>query len=274
MGNASNEENYAASKRLRWVELMLWWRGWVGRQDLSKHFKVSLAQASADLQRYVSLNERAMRYDTRQKCYVAEDGMKCVLHEPNLEHAIQLFFGRRMISDMGAEALGEIVIPIRRLEDSVARLLCRAVLQGLAIEVEYLSVHSHSKRWRVLSPIGFGHDGIRWHARCFDHGDGLWKDFVLGRMERVRALKVAPDGVVPRDEDWHKWVEMVLVPHDGLEEMAKLAVLSDYVVDESGMIRLRVRKALLPYAKRVLGIRDPGVSYLPNLDLFEVNELD
>jgi len=51
MGNKTNDQNWAATERLRFIEACAWWKGIVQRQDLVGLFGISMAQASSDLQR-------------------------------------------------------------------------------------------------------------------------------------------------------------------------------------------------------------------------------
>ncbi|MCU0797370.1 MAG: helix-turn-helix domain containing protein, partial [Akkermansiaceae bacterium] len=93
MGNDTNMENWAARERLRWIERAVWWRGWVGRPDLAAMFGISAAQASSDLQRYQELNPGALAYHLGRKRYEGTEGMRCVMHEPSLVEAMNVFLG-------------------------------------------------------------------------------------------------------------------------------------------------------------------------------------
>ena len=93
MGNKTNDRNWAAMERLRFIETCAWWKGVVQRQDLAGLFGVSMAQASSDLQRYLELNPGAFVYNLRQKRYEATPEMKCVLTSPRLDEAVTRFLG-------------------------------------------------------------------------------------------------------------------------------------------------------------------------------------
>jgi hypothetical protein len=76
MGNKTNDRNWAATERLRFIEACAWWKGIVNQQDLVGLFGVSMAQASSDLQRYLEMNPAAFVYDSRQKRYEATTGVR------------------------------------------------------------------------------------------------------------------------------------------------------------------------------------------------------
>ena len=93
MGNKTNDRNWAAMERLRFIETCAWWKGVVQRQDLAGLFGVSMAQASSDLQRYLEMNPGAFVYNLRQKRYEATAEMKCVTTRPRLDEAVARFLG-------------------------------------------------------------------------------------------------------------------------------------------------------------------------------------
>ena len=91
MGNKTNDRNWAATERLRFIDACEWWKGIVNQQDLVGLFGVSMAQASSDLQRYLEMNPAAFVYDSRQKRYEATTGVKCLLTKPRLDEAVTRF---------------------------------------------------------------------------------------------------------------------------------------------------------------------------------------
>ena len=70
MGNASNENLWFPRTRLAFLERRAKKHGTLRRRDLQEFFGVSLAQASADLQRYQELNPGALLYSTKRKEYI------------------------------------------------------------------------------------------------------------------------------------------------------------------------------------------------------------
>ena len=134
MGNQTNEENWAASERLRMIEVLLWWRGWVRRGDLIDGFGISAAQASGDLQRFLELNRTGVIYHTNRKRYEAGDHFTCRLHRPSLAEAVTLLFGSNpgqaalaMRSEpapaQASDSVDLLVMPQRVVKDRAARVL-------------------------------------------------------------------------------------------------------------------------------------------------------
>ena len=260
MGNMTNEEGWAARERLRMIEVLLWWRGWVRRTDLTECFSISPAQASSDLQKFLQLNSSEVNYHTARKRYEAGEAFSCVVHEPQWEEALALLPGsipeRRSSAaqpDESAHAVVDSVQPLRRaVKENVQRRVYLALRGKQSVEVRYLSVNSSSRRWRKIVPRGFGWDGHRWHVRAWDVEAAQWKDFVLGRMEDCR-WPVAVDEEPQRDLDWETFVTLKIKPNRKLDKEAQEAIRLDYGMGANG-ITLRVRKAMELYWKRRLDL--------------------
>lgn len=265
MGNETNVENWAARERLRWVEVALWWRGWVGRGDLRAVFGISAAQASSDLQRYVELNPGAMVYQTSRKRYESGARMRCLLHEPELaegllfleEEALEaaavgefLRRGRGSLLSGGAEEsaasrVATVQLPRRAASAGVARRMVLAAIEGREVRVNYHSVSSSSARKRSLVPRGFGWDGHRWHVRAWCGKNEAWRDFVLGRIEKADwPGEVAAE--LPADEEWSRFEVIRLRINPKLRAEAREALRMDYGV-AGDMLEIRVRAAMKPY---------------------------
>lgn len=268
MGNPTNEENWAARERLRHVEFLLWWRGWVGRQDLVEVFGISPAQASGDLQRYAALNAGAMVYHTSRKRYEAVAGMGCVMHEPSFEEAVRVFLGggvaRAAQSGMvgaGEERLAVVGLPERRVEPGIARRVMLALLEGRWLRVRYLSVSSGRDEWRDLAPKGLGWDGRRWHVRAWCEARGGWRDFVLGRMRKVEWPGAAAKDL-PADEEWEVVETVKLRLHPDLGPEQREALRLDYGLAGEDL-EIRVRRAMKPYLLAAMFIQPEAHKEVP-----------
>lgn len=263
MGNLTNEENWAARERLRMIEVLLWWRGWIRRGDLIQCFGISAAQASGDLQRFLELNRTGVIYQPNRKRYEAGDAFTCKLHRPSIAEAVTLVLGQApghavltMRSEPGPVAADDLVdvlsLPQRTVNDRAARLIVMAILRKEAVDVKYLSVNSSSRKMRTLVPRALAWDGTRWHARCWDQEHSEWRDYVLGRMEECRWSK-AKLGEIPEDIDWNTFIILKLKPNASLGKDAKAALKMDYGMT-SDTRELRVRKAMLKYYRHNLGL--------------------
>ena len=260
MGNKTNDQNWAATERLRFIETCAWWKGIVNRQDLCGLFGVSMAQASSDLQRYLELNPAAFVYNLRQKRYEAQATMTCVMSKPRLDEAVARFLGsdaRSAWTGWGEEhdAGGSVALlkmPLREASAEVERRVFLAILNGLRLRAKYASVNSGKEEWRWLIPQALGHNGARWHVRAWCESNGAYRDFTLSRLAEVewsREPAVAPQA----DKDWEQWVTLLVRPHHELSEGQRKAVERDYAMRNGGL-KLKVRKAMEGYLRERLGL--------------------
>jgi WYL domain len=240
MGNKTNEQNWAAMERLRFIERCAWWKGVVNRKDLVELFGVSLAQASSDIQKYIEMNPTSLMYNLKQKCYFGTVEMKCVLQESAATVVEDAEFTEQVID----------YLPERKPSQNVLRLVMMAMHQGKGLRIQYQSMSETS--WRVIFPVKLINSGHRQHVRAWCDARKGWRDFVLSRV------KVAewPSGIrpeLPEDKDWNDWQEIKLEPSEELSAEQKKVIEQDYAM-QKGKLTIKVRKALVPYVRRHLGL--------------------
>lgn len=251
MGNTSNRDQWAVRERMLFIERLAWWKGVVNRGDVRDVFRISAAQASADLQGYQEANPSALAYNVRAKRYESGENMVCVMHVPRLEEAVSLFLGV-LAPMMGGRPKAaptqsvDMVRPLVREVDAVVeRRVFLALNQKRLLRVKYWSVNSSRGSLREIAPHALGHDGLRWHVRawCFENGE--FRDFVMSRMEGAEwpgDLFTAP--VV--DKDWERMETVTLVPHSGLDAERRRGIIHDYGM-KGGELKVKVRAAMREY---------------------------
>jgi len=260
MGNKTNEQNWAATERLRFIEACAWWKGIVKRQDLGGLFGISMAQASSDLQRYLDMNPSSFVYNMRLKRYEATAEMKCVLTRPRLDEAVARFLGGDASStwtgwaeaSTGGGRVALLKMPVREAGADVERRVFLAILNGLRVRVRYASVNSGKEDWRWLLPQALGHNGARWHVRAWCETNGEFRDFTLSRIAEVEWSR--QDAKPPiEDKDWEQWMTLQVRPHQDLSAGQRKAVERDYAM-RNGVLKFKVRKAMEGYLRERLGL--------------------
>jgi hypothetical protein len=251
MSMDSTIAGWSERQRLLFVERLLFWRGTINRRDLCDHFGISLPQATKDLVAYTTLNAGACQYDVRQKCYVASQRMRAVLHEPNFTEDMDVISAAMLVDpDRGEFVLG-FSRPQRVANIKLHRKLSIAACGQQCVEVSYWSVRSGESEKRWMSPRAFGFDGLRWHVRALCHRSECFKDFVIGRFESVGKPKACPlqDRV---DLDWLESETLRFQPSAALSVNQRRALELDYGM-EDGVLELSVRRAMRLYTLRRLG---------------------
>jgi predicted DNA-binding transcriptional regulator YafY len=130
----------------------------------------------------------------------------------------------------------------------VISTLMRAITKNLAVECEYVSLSSGSKK-RVLVPHALANDGKRWHVRAYDCNSSTFKDFVATRFKELSIINVPVSDAQSRgsDKQWNRIVDLTLIPHPNA--LFKEAIELDYAMTNSEL-KVEIRAALAGYFLR------------------------
>lgn len=256
--------NWGVERRLEFIEFRLFWEGHVNRGDLIDTFGISVNQSSTDLNRYLSLAPENMEYDKSAKTYVRKSGFEAQFLKPDASRYLSQLrsIGEGIIdaSDSWIGALPEFdsaPTPARGVYEVTLRTVVAAIRRKEAVEVKYQSLSQPEPRWRWIAPHAIGFDGFRWHARAYCLTDEVFKDFLLSRILEARGSKVS--GISRTDDaEWNEEVALEIGPHPDLSDSQQKVIALDYGM-RGGKAKIKVRKALLYYALRRLGLdTDPA----------------
>ena len=255
---------WGVEQRLEFIEFRLFWEGHVNRSDLMDHFGVSVNQASSDLNRYIAYAPDNMVYDKSARTYVLGAQFEPAFQK--LDAGRYLAQLRSVADDIldrdhcwiaDLPAYDAAPTPVRGVDPEKLRAVVGAIRNCKAIEIKYQSLSNPDPRWRWIAPHAIAFDGFRWHARAFCQTDKCFKDFLLSRILEIRAERES--GVSPGDDrDWTDLVILEVGPHPDLSETQAKVIALDYGMHD-GKARIKVRRALLYYALRRLGLdTDPA----------------
>jgi len=132
--------------------------------------------------------------------------------------------------------------------------------EGLSIETHYQSLSSPIPTWRRIAPHSLASDGLRWHVRAYCYTKEDFRDFVLGRIMDLRDEQVSNISATA-DAEWNEIVKVTIAPNPSLTADQHKIIERDYSMVQ-GQAEISVRKSLLFYLKRRLGIED-GVEKSP-----------
>lgn len=253
------ELRWGVEQRLEFIEFRLFWEGHVNRIDVMQQFGVSVNQASSDLNRYIALAPDNMVYDKSARTYVRGPDFDCKFRPPDAAHYLAQI---RLVADDVLERedcwipdlppYASAPTPVRGVEPVTLRSVVGAIRRSEAIEVKYQSLSSPEPRWRWIAPHAIAFDGFRWHTRAFCLTDDCFKDFLLSRVLEIRGSRESEISA-DNDRDWHSEVTLEVGPHPDLSETQAKVVALDYGM-HSGKAKIRVRRALLYYALKRLGL--------------------
>jgi len=264
MDNDRSELRWGVEQRLEFIEFRLFWEGHVNRSDLMDQFGVSVNQASTDLNRYIGFAPDNMVYDKSARTYVRGSEFKPQFLEPDASRYLaQLRSVADGILDREDSWIADLPpyasapTPVRGVSPVKLRSVVGAIRRSEAVEVRYQSLSSPEPRWRWIAPHAIAFDGFRWHTRAFCLTDDCFKDFLLSRILDIRGSRES-EVSASDDSDWLSEVTLEVGPHPELSETQAKVIALDYGM-RGGKAKIRVRRALLHYALRRLGLdTDPA----------------
>ena len=264
MGTEKADLRWGVERRLEFIEFRLFWEGHVNRGDLMEAFGVSVNQASTDLNRYIGMAPDNMVYDKSARTYIRGSKFAPLFLKPDASRYLsQLRSVADGILDRADAWIGQFPsydaapTPVRGVNAKTLRSVVAAIRRSEAVEVKYQSLSRPEPRWRWIAPHAIGFDGFRWHARAFCLTDQSFKEFLLSRIIETRGTKPSEVGS-DSDADWNEQVTLEIGPHPELSETQQKVIALDYGM-QGGKAKIKVRRALLYYALRRLGLdTDPA----------------
>tara|TARA_R110002051_G_scaffold320982_1_gene407469 strand:+ start:6773 stop:7669 length:897 start_codon:yes stop_codon:yes gene_type:complete len=262
--NDKVELRWGVEQRLEFIEFRLFWEGHVNRSDLMDQFGVSVNQASTDLNRYIGFAPENMVYDKSARTYLRGSEFQPQFLKPDASRYLtQLRSVADGILDREDSWIADLPTfasaptPVRGVNPVTLRSVVGAIRRSEEIELKYQSLSSPEPRWRWIAPHAIAFDGFRWHSRAFCLTDECFKDFLLSRVLEIRAVRES-QVTATNDKDWNAEVTLEIVPHPALSETQAKVIALDYGM-RGGKAKIKVRRALLYYALRRLGLdTDPA----------------
>ncbi|RMF10011.1 MAG: WYL domain-containing protein [Alphaproteobacteria bacterium] len=269
MGTEKADLRWGVERRLEFIEFRLFWEGHVNRGDLMNAFGVSVNQASTDLNRYIGMAPDNMVYDKSARTYIRGSKFDPLFLKPDASRYLsQLRSVADGILDRADAWIGQFPTydaaptPVRGVNAKTLRSVVAAIRRSEAIEVKYQSLSRPEPRWRWIAPHAIGFDGFRWHTRAFCLTDQSFKDFLLSRIIETRGTKPSEIGA-DDDAEWNEQVTLEIGPHPELSETQQKVIALDYGM-RSGRAKILVRKALLYYALKRLGLDTDPIARQPH----------
>lgn len=230
--------------RMRYFEDQLFWFGRASRKSIETHFNISGERASAAIQGYLKRFPENAYYDTSERIYKPFPNFNKHLGDSNPDSVL----GHLLLQDGYYPAMPDmqmLPLPARAIPVETLRVLLAVIAKKGSLDILYQSMSRPEPTWRRISPHAFGTDGSRWHVRAWNEPDGLFKDFVLGRI--VEAGVIYNEGIDPKeDHDWHALITFEIGPDPRLEPGPQAAIERDFCM-EDGKAVFEIRRAMRWY---------------------------
>lgn len=275
---------HSIEERFAFVEFRLFWHGRINRADLIQKFGVSPTQASQDFKLYIELLPSNILYDGGEKAYLCGKEFTPryadLSAESYLSPLLSISSGLQKQEDTLLRTVPNFHVspnPTRGVNPMVLRSVVRAVDNAEALEIRYQSMSSPEPAWRWIEPHAFAHDGFRWHVRALCLKDGIFKDFPLSRIIETRRGPgtIAATSSGDQDIDWATDVTLVIGPHPDLSPSQQKAIRLDYGMSEDGLAEIKVKRSMLYYALKRLGLdTDPAARRPQDQQIVLVNRYE
>lgn len=240
----------ATVKRMRYLEYLAWFRGWVSRKDLMERFDIGPTAASSDFSAYTEAYEENLLYDLKRKRYTCASGFK-----PAFSHNLDRVLQSLAEASRDGGPVEAVHIPVatppkiqRQMEPQIVSAISRAISTRSEIQATYVSLTSGGAE-RTLVPLAWVSDGFQWRVRCLDREKGF-RDYMLVRFTAIQCREwgSGADISITDDQQWAAIVELEIHPHPLFEY--RDAVLSTFNFDDNQTLNVRVRVSELGYLIR------------------------
>ena len=256
------EVKWATRQRLQYIELMAYYTGVVSRSDVAGAFGISDAAATKDLKLYGDLAPDNLVYSQKVFGFVPGNQFTEVFADLSPASALPMIAAN--LPSTGGPLEGKplygiptegLPLPSRLPARDVLAQTTRAIRNGKQLRVSYRSLSDRdSDAARVIEPHSLVNTGLRWHVRAYNHETCDFRDFVLSRLAAATLLDTDAESSLEYDDDWVERVSLKLAPHPGLYERKRRSLLTDYGVNDDGIIELQVRRALIGYLLKTLSV--------------------
>ena len=262
--SSARSPTWTVEQRYQFIEFRLYWTGRLNRSDLMEAFGISKQQASIDLSNYIEGRKSNLVYDKKLRTYLRGKNFRPRFMVPDASE----FLSQLQAVDLGLVRedrswVAPVVsfcsppTPARGVKPEILRDVVAAIKDAQSIHVLYQSFSKPEPSLRWIEPHSLAFDGFRWHARAFCQNDAVFKDFLLSRILSVDDFNVSMRSV-DDDAAWNSEVTLKIGPHPELSVSQKHVVGMDYGMDD-GVVKIKVREAMLFYALKRLGLdTDPN----------------
>ena len=259
MPRKKRQLRWSVEHRLSFIDWRLFWENRMNRSDLMSRFRVSVNQASTDLNRYIRAAPRNMVYDKSARTYVPGPSFRPKFHDPAADQYLRMLdLVSSGIVEQSDSWFGKLpnydAVPAlkRSVDTKILKCVVNAIHSKYAIEIQYQSLTTPEPQWRWVCPHAIGSDGNRWHARSWCESSHSFKDFNLARIletRETRRSEINPEN----DLEWHETVILEIGPHPDMSETQKQVIERDYGM-QHGRVQMAVRRAFVYYVLKGLNL--------------------
>lgn len=248
---------FAQRQRLTYIESVAYWEGRIDRPRVCGAFNVSENHVTKDFRLYKDAFPGNIRYDERERAYLALPRFKPRIGKGSPEEYLALLrsqaeFGDGTVLSPGASGILVDVVPAlkSRLAPAILNAVTRAISARTGLTISYQSRNRSNPAQRCVWPHALAFSGTRWHARAWDDERQTFIDLVLQRILSAAPLrKPAPCGP-ESDAEWTNLVDLDVIPSKQLSPGQAAVVAQEFGMSPAGrgwVWKVRLRQCLAGY---------------------------
>ncbi|AWB68460.1 WYL domain-containing protein [Saccharobesus litoralis] len=208
------------------------------------------------MEKYKLMNPDCFAYDKLEKVFKATDKFRPQLTSGSIEEYLFFTDHNNFIEDVSTQlSIEKLILPSRNIDPYLVRKIINACRDQERLDIAYLSLKSGDMEARIIAPHTLVNDGLRWHVRAYCEKNKAFRDFVLSRFhsEVDECVYKVATHTVKDDNEWNKWVEIVIQPDPRLTSIQRKCIEIDYMM-ENGVLAIPCRAALIKYLLQRLNL--------------------
>ena len=268
-------------QRLTLLASILLWEGRLNNARLREIFDLSSVRASEWIREFRDTYPGWTEWNSKTRSYHAT--MKAYRSDGSGE--------QRKQSDATSlsQYLGLVGIPHSVTEPSQSRaiwaafpdlsvpsprtfaLVSEAIRERKTLQITYRSMREPTPHLRVIAPHSLIRAGRRWHLRAFSSTNQDFRDYALGRVEKVERLDSPAERTEKDDRAWMTKVPVRLVAHPDLTPEQEALIRFEYFNNTAARVDT-CRGALVSYfIQDVRAAVDPAKQRPPDFQMAVAN---
>ncbi len=242
-----NSKELQLQTRLKFIDFLLFFRGWFTRQDLTEEFMIASTGATRNIASYKEKEkENALKLNEKTKRYEVASNFEPIFSF-GFNRAVLMLKKQAKKGKLGAGA----PVPFEYTEKltnpsiSVLAAISRSIGAKAVANVNYYSMTSKGER--KISPHAFFEVGEKVYVRAYCHRNSEFRNFSLGRITQVTVMQESQPKEADHfnDDQWHRKVKLEIVPHESLSEGERGTLGLEFgLTNERGAIEVKVRAAI------------------------------
>lgn len=246
---SSSASRTSRTAAFEFIDLILLYEGGITSSRLREYLDVSNVQASRVIAAYSDAFPRNIEVDKGggRGRYRIGKHFKSGSSDSNIWSYLKLS------SNDGAIKVINPVFDLTAVKAEDFRAISTSIRKQVGLRCLYKSMNNPKGVERLLFPHALTFVGRRWRVRAFDSEHAEFRDFNLGRLDRIELTDVSSEQEVLHDKDWGREISLQLIAHPQLSPEQQRLIRCEFF-DGASARSIKCRAPLLKYIIRELEV--------------------